>query len=349
MKEVVSAEYTQLARIGVGQGANAEVWKINEPQLGGIMAVKEIPMSRLDPAEYFAEAHRVFAASHPNVAPIQYASRTNDKICLIMPLCSGGSLASRIEHGPLPEREVIRVGIGVLSGLSHIHGQQVTHFDVKPSNVLFSDADEPMVSDFGQARKLGPLGTVRVPRLYPDAYPPEAYKGAVGSAQTDIYHVGITLYRAVNGDPHYTPQVPADDAEHQRRTLKGKFPDRSHFMPHVGSRLKTIIRKAMKVEPTQRYQTAEEMRVALGRIQIDLDWQIVVTPALTTWRAKRPQQPDLVVRLEQCGGSFSVSVQTEQSGKPPRTKNAAKFTHCSTSEREAYKHLSESVFPELAA
>lgn len=347
--KIGQVQYSPLARIGVGQSGNSEVWRIDEPQLGGMMVAKEIAKSKFpNPSEYFDEAHRVFESAHPNVVAIQYAFQTTDRVCLIMPFFAQGSLAERIANGPLSEKETIRVGIGVLSGVAHIHGCGLIHFDLKPSNVLFSLTGEPLVADFGQSRAYGSMGTVKVPPLNPDTYPPEAYRYATGSAQTDIFHMGLLLYRAVNGEPFFARQLPADEHAHQQLTVRGKYPDRTRFMPHVSARMKTLIRKALKVDPEERFQTATEMRRALGRVDLKLDWDVRVNGDVTTWRAKREQQPELVVRLEKdCSTTFSVSVYT-QNGSKLRAKEPNRLAAVGLKEREVLKHLSGTVFPALA-
>lgn len=339
-------KYDRGREIGKGLGMNSQVFEIDEPQLGGHMVVKEIPKADFgDPSEYFDEAQRVFAASHPNIVPIQHASQSVDSVCLVMPFFSKGPLTHRIKNGPLREREVIRVAVAVLAGLAHIHHEGLIHFDVKPSNVLFSDTDEPMISDFGQARRIGPLGLARVPGLYAHAFLPEAYTNISASPAADIFHAGLLLYRAVNGEPHYAPQVPTTDAEHQKRTCKGKFPDRQSFLPHVGAGLRRVIRKALKVDPSERYQTAAEMSEAIGRIAIDIDWDVALDASGTTWTAKRNPQPDLVVRMERGRAQWSVRAFTE--GTTRRARDPKKNNLDGASEAEAVKHLHDVVFPSL--
>jgi serine/threonine protein kinase len=339
-------DYDRGPQIGKGLGMNSLVFEIDERQLGGHMVVKEIPKANFgDPKEYFDEAQRVFSAAHPNIVPIQHASQDVDSVCLVMPFFSKGPLTDRIKTGPLREREVIRVAVGVLAGLAHIHHVGLVHFDVKPSNVLFSDTDEPMISDFGQARRIGPLGLARVPSLYAHTVPPEAYTDPDVSPAADVFHAGLLLYRAINGEPHYAPQVPRTDAEHKHQTCKGKFPDRQSFLPHVGAGLRRVIRKALRVNPLERYQTATEMSEAIGRIAIDVDWDVAQDAAGTTWTAKRDQQPDLVVRMARAGAGWSVRASTQ--GATLRAKDPKKNNLDGATEAAAVKHLHAVVFPSL--
>ena len=87
------------------------------------------------------------AASHPNVVPVQYACQTPDRIILAMQYFPGGSLRPMIADGPMPLHDVLRFVQAVLSGLTRIHQAGFIHFDLKPSNVLISDAGMPMIAD----------------------------------------------------------------------------------------------------------------------------------------------------------------------------------------------------------
>jgi serine/threonine protein kinase len=266
-----SITYTRKKQIGVGQGMNSMVWLAHDPQLGGEIAVKEIPKSKFgDVNAYFTEAQTLFAVSHPNIVSIQCAFQSKSLICLAMPYYKRGSLKDRTEKGPLTVREAIRVGKGVLAGLSSIHARDFVHFDIKPSNVLFSASHEPLVADFGQSKLVGPTGFTARPGMYADGIPPECYRG-IGSKQSDVYHAGLLLYRCVNGDDHFKCQVPPNLAEATRLTQLGKFPDRNKFLPHVPKRLKTIIRKALAIELGERYETVSDLSDALSAVTINHD------------------------------------------------------------------------------
>ena len=78
-----------------------------------------------------------------------------------------------------------------------------------------------------------------------------------------MYQVGLLLYRAVNGDAHYRKQVP-NWSDLPSMVIKGRFPDRRSFLPHVPARIRTIIRTALHKDFSKRYGSAAEMSIALG-------------------------------------------------------------------------------------
>lgn len=304
--------YTRKREIGVGQGMNSHVYLADDPQLGGEIAVKEIEKVNFGTAieDFFNEARIMFQVGHQNVVPVLCAFQTTDKICLAMRYFKNGSLRDKTIRGPLALKNCVRLGQAILSGLTSIHIKGFIHFDVKPSNIFFSDTGVPMVADFGQSRAAGPMGIASRPGMYIDGIPPECYSG-VGSFQSDVYQAGLTLYRAVNGDAFFDEQRSADPNEVQLRTLAGDFPKRDRFLPHVPRALRTVIRKSLTVDPADRYQSASEFADALARVDIALDWETAISAAGDLlWTANRPGRPRLEVQLIRNGARCNVTVHT---------------------------------------
>lgn len=348
MQVIGSISYTKLKQIGVGQGMNSKVYLADDPQLGGKVAAKEIEKARFaNPARYFDEAQTMFAVAHDNVVAVQYACQTPDIISLVMPYFVKGSLTDRIQDRPLQLSEVLRITQAVLAGLAHIHLAKFIHFDIKPSNVLFSNTDRPMVADFGQSRAITSTGVVSVPPLYMVAQPPETIATGVATSVADIYQVGLLMYRALNGDPFFTAQAPSTLPLLQAMISTGKFPNRKKFMPHVPSRIRTLVRKALSVNPADRFQTATEMADSLSRVKLALDWS--VEPLLVDgfrWRALRPSQCDLIVELTEQSGLWVVETFTERTTEPKRAKGKTENWRSGLSLDQAYAHL-KGVFERL--
>lgn len=349
MEIVNEIRYRKIEQIGVGQGMNSEVWLAFDPQVNGEVAVKEIQKSNLGNtlALYFDEASAMFASAHPNVVPVHYACQNATQVCVAMPYYPAGSLHSRIRTNPLPPKECLRIAHGLLHGLTRIHLKRFLHLDLKPSNVLFDDTDRPLVADFGQSRSLSSEGLVVAPRMYKFAFPPETLLTSVATVQSDVYQVGLLLYRAINGDPVYEQQVQPWQTLREK-ILRGKFPDRNLFMPHVPKHLRTVIRKALQVDPVDRYHSASEMSDALARVKVGLDWTVhLASCGKATWRASREGCPDVVVQRSSGGyGNFSVCVYTAR-GTELRAKCRHDFWREGLSPKEADDHLKK-VFVELA-
>jgi serine/threonine protein kinase len=350
MEVLAEIRYEKIRQIGVGEGMNSEVFRAFDPQLGTEIAVKEIKKSNLGNSAslYFNEAGLMFSSRHPHVVPPLYGCNTTDQISIAMPYYPQGSLKPRIKDGPLPVKECLRIAHGVLLGLTQIHLKNILHLDLKPSNVLFDEINRPRVADFGQARAVDATGVVTAPRMYQLAFPPETLLTSRATAQADVYQAGLLLYRMVNGNPFYEAQVPAL-SDLVDRITRGTFPNRDLFMPHVPRRLRTVIRKALELDPAERYPSATDMLDSLGKIRISLDWNVSLSAnGAVTWRAHREEgRPDLVVELSPCvAGSWSVRVYTSRAACN-RAKCPDHYARDGVSRKKADAHLKK-VFAELS-
>ena len=343
--------YERGPQIGVGEGMNSSVFLAFDPRVRRQIAVKEIEKANFgnDFDSYYREAEVMFAVEHPNTVPIQYVCDTADKIGLAMPYFQNGSLKPRIADGPIQVRKFLKMAQGVLHGVARIHRCGFLHFDLKPSNIFFTDSDEPMVADFGQSRR-ATAGTVRVPRMYKWGIPPEVWDTQVGTFESDIFQVGVLFYRSINGDPEYQAQREAiqTDGDLRQKVMGGRFPDPKFFLPHVPKRLRTVVRKAIRSNPADRFRSATDLANSLGRISPKLDWQVIhLGGGAYQWRAPRPGKPDLEVELTQDGGlTWEARVWTGQ-GVGKRAKRPSEFWRSALSYSDACRHLT-AVFADLA-
>jgi len=281
----------------------------------------------------------MFRSENPHVVAIRTATQTPDRICLGMPYYRGGSLAGRIGKNPLSLCDVLRIGREALAGLGAIHAAGTVHLDVKPSNILFDDNGAAMIADFGQARELDARGVVRLPaRMYAPIVPPEATSGSWhGTVMSDIYQMGVTLYRAANGNRMFESQLSAvDPLEWNSRIASGKLPRRDCFMPHVPAVLRRIIRKAMNIDATKRFPSAIEFANALARVKPGNDWSATCETNRTKWVATRKGQPDLSVELRVNGSSCSVEIHTVNSGRRRRSRSSLWRDNLSLANADSY-------------
>jgi serine/threonine protein kinase len=322
MRRVGEIEYTHDHEIGQGQG-RSKVYLASDHQRGGKVAVKEILKTGFrDFDEYWTESKAMRSAEHEHVVPILYGCQIEDHVCIAMPYYKNGSLADKIRNGPIPPSEIVRLGTQVLSGLTKIHGVPLVHFDVKPSNILIDDNDRARVADLGQAQPIGPHGIANIPELvYGLGFPPESLSLLKGIPESDIYQVGVTLYRAANGDPFFKAQRPGTQRELLDQIRDGLFPNRDAFMPHVPRSHRMILRRAMSVDPSQRYGSAREFASALGKATYSHDWRMAnLANGEIEWTSARAPGPDLVVRLSNDSPKWKVTVHHARPGKQTKTK-----------------------------
>ncbi len=320
MDVVSEYRYTRQDRIDGGEGQNSiGVFRAIDPQLQAVIAVKEIDKATFrDPSDYFMEAHRMFRSEHPNVVAIRTAVQQPDRICLAMPLFARGSLGARIKDNGLSLSSLRTVGRHILAGVGAIHASDSIHFDIKPSNVLFSDAGVAMIADFGQAREVGPNGVTLMPKLmYGPMIPPEALiHNRRGTKESDIYQVGLTLWRACNGDRIYNEQIVKHGADLQQAIVAGRFPKRDFFLPHIPNRMRRAIKTAMQVDPNRRFHDSVEFANALTKVKFRHDWTPCELPDDEhVWDGVRKNAAPLRVRLTGHGRTWTVAPYTCSNGK----------------------------------
>jgi eukaryotic-like serine/threonine-protein kinase len=171
---------------------------------------------------------------------------------------------------------------------------------------------------------------------------PEIGKFSEFTRLADIYACGITLYRLVNGDS-YLPVVKPHEAV--VRAKKGEFPDRNNYRGFIPAAMKKVINKTMAVNPSERYQSAEEMRRALEQVQVAVDWEENLLANGNEWVGTDTRNKIQVERTKQADGTWSVTVKKAKLGKALRRNNAMSKSGLNEKQgmREAYRILQRFV------
>lgn len=340
MKVYANIRYDRRRQIGVGQGMNSTVYLAHDPQLNREIAVKEIERSRISGkgwAAYYREAQAMFAAKHRNVVPIFYACRTTKHICLAMPYFRKGSLTDRLVSGPPPLKEAYSIADGILGALSQVHVAKRLHFDLKPSNILFSDTDEPMIADFGQARLLDPSGGCRtgIVQMGNAAGSPRSQRRNSGIRHLPgwVNSVSALQRRCALSDAVLSPEI--------REIASGVCPEGALTKPRQVPSARTARNSTLKIDPTDRYHSAIEFQDALARVDLPLNWAAKLkSHGEITWTARRQGAPNLEVHRLRAGlsGRWNVEVYTCK-GSLRRRKGVATLWATELTGTEAERHL----------
>ncbi|GFE79247.1 hypothetical protein GCM10011487_12470 [Steroidobacter agaridevorans] len=179
----------------------------------------------------------------------------------------------------------------------------LVHFDVKPDNILLTDRDEAVLSDFGLAKQLNLNGVAEQDRSYFKMQPPEFFNDQEFDARFDIYQVGVTLYRLINGNSMfydqfgtYGDQANFDFQQFRFDVINERFPDRAHHLEHVPARLRNVIKKCLKSDRSERYKSSTDVVSDLASIGgADLDWRY--EPGMDGCRQWTKVQADREIRL----------------------------------------------------
>lgn len=300
--------FDRRGNVGI-QGANSEVFRAHDPQLGDEVVVKCVQKQGLDASKYFDEAGRLYAVRHPHVVEVLYASQNDEAIFLAMPPYAH-SLEAVLQQRALTVREIVRVGTEFLAGLHHVHLRGLVHFDVKPSNILLKHTGTAALTDFGLSQTVDPQGLATPAQVYQTHMAPE-YLGTASqlTLAADVYQAGLTLYRMCVGSSQWNAQL--DYFVHrlgdqwQSAIVAGNFPSRDAFPAHIPSRLRNAIRASLSVDPAARFTTVLDLQNELAQVDEHLDWQPVFKPEEFYWTVDNGEH-EWIVRLVPVTGAAGL-------------------------------------------
>jgi uncharacterized RDD family membrane protein YckC len=252
----------------LGSGGMGTVYEAEQEGTGRRVAVKLIRAEFVDSSEaverFRREGRLASAISHPRCVFVLAAEEEKGRPYIVMELMPGRNLHDLIEQrGPLPVHEAVALILDIIEGLQEAHRCGLVHRDVKPSNCFLDATGRVKVGDFGLAKSLltdqhlthtgAFLGTL----LYAA---PEQIRMDPVDHRADIYSVGATLYYLLTGR---APFQTDDAAATLARTMSDPLPPMRDHRPDLPRTLDEIMARALARQPDQRYQTLEELRLAL--------------------------------------------------------------------------------------
>jgi TolB-like protein/tetratricopeptide (TPR) repeat protein len=161
------------------------------------------------------EAETIAGLAHPNLAALFDAGRCEQGPYLVFELLEGARLADRLRAEPLPPAEAVRIALAVARGLGVAHARGVAHHDLKPEQVFLADDGAVKVLDLGVAHT---FGRGRLDGGAPGYVAPEQWRGAPEDERTDIFALGVILYRMLAG------QLPFPDDDGRSATSPAPAP-----------------------------------------------------------------------------------------------------------------------------
>lgn len=291
----------------LGTGHFGEVWRVVDTGLNATRALKLIPPDKVwNPDNIFHEAQILKQAEHPNVVKVEETGTMADgKIYIAMEYLPKGSLEDEAKGAYVPLTRAQRIMVDALRGLQHAHDRGLLHRDIKPSNILVGSNTEGKLSDFGLAVPKG----VNLKALGAKDYAyilhlaPEIHSGGKYSVLSDIYAVGVTLYRLINGDM-YLPTIPQGDI--RQACLDGTYPNRTNYREFIPRPFRILVNQAMDVNPFRRFATAEDMRHSLEQVLICMNWSEQTLSNGTRWADGWDNKCYEVVRTRDSRGKWSI-------------------------------------------
>jgi hypothetical protein len=212
-----------------------------------------------------AEASALARLNHPGITTIYELFQHDGLSIMVMEFVRGQTLEQLIEQeGAFQAERAAELCLRVLEALSHAHGMGIVHCDLKPSNLIVTDAGVVKIMDFGIARLGGMVHLTNDGFMIgtPAYMAPEQIQGQRVDARADVYALGIVFYRLVTGGLPFqgeTPLAMAQSHLHDAPTpIDGARSDVPAWVP-------TLVDRALAKAPEDRYQSALEFHRAFVR------------------------------------------------------------------------------------
>jgi serine/threonine protein kinase len=245
----------------IGAGATSRVYLAADPFADREVAVKvflfdekaEPQTERMKHKAFLAEASLAGKLNHPHIVEIYDAVVEPDRSYLVMEYVAGTTLEAHEDvNRLLPLGKVMEIVFKCIRALEYAHQHGVIHRDIKPGNILLSQAGETKVGDFGAAF-LSRHETTQVTGIGSPAYmSPEQIRMEELDQKTDIYSLGVTMFRLLTGRLPY--EAPTQAAL-SHAILHSPPPRLATLRPDLPPLLDRIVMKAMQKDPERRYRT----------------------------------------------------------------------------------------------
>jgi predicted Ser/Thr protein kinase len=245
----------------LGRGGMGVVYKAWDPELQRHVALKMIlrgpHASPDDLARFRQEAKAAAGLAHPNIIPVYHVGEAGGQAFFCLKFIDGPTLAEVVADGPLPQQQAAEIVRDIARAVQHAHEHGVLHRDLKPSNVLLDEQRQPLVTDFGLAKRFAgdPSITGTGAILGTPSYmaPEQADAAGNPSPASDIYSLGAILYELLTGRPPFLASSPVDTLllVRSEEAVRPKL-----LNPKIDLDLELICRKCLEKAPAHRYASA---------------------------------------------------------------------------------------------
>jgi len=267
---IFDARYKILRRIG--RGGMSEVFLVEDLSNGTrralkLFAPKGQEESAVEQERFRREIRAQIRLRHPHLVRVYDIGFVGALYYYTMDYLSDGSLAERLKKGPLSPKKALWIAARIASALQLIHEHKLQHRDLKPGNILFSAAGDPILTDFGLVLDtLAPrltheeivLGTLRY--MSPERLTLEEEI----DHRSDLYSLGLLLYEMLAGRLPYSSQDPLQ----MHRVMMAGLPPPTVYQPNIPDAAVAICQRATAYHPEDRYRDAVAMEQELvGALQ----------------------------------------------------------------------------------
>lgn len=278
----------------LGAGGMGEVYRAVDTRLDRTVAIKVLPAHlSSDPdlkQRLEREAKTISSLQHVNICTLYDIGTQGDTDFLVMEYLEGQTLADRLQKGPLPVDQLLKIATEIAQALEKAHQRGIIHRDLKPANIMLTQAGAKLM-DFGLAKPKLPnasqaLGTftpstptMNLASLTSAASPltqkgsivgtfqymaPEVLQGADSDARSDVFSLGCVLYEMVTGRRAFEGKTQLSVMS----AILEKDPEPlANVQPTSPAALDYTVRNCLEKNPDERIQTAHDLK-QIGRAHV---------------------------------------------------------------------------------
>lgn len=251
----------------IGQGAMGAVYRGLDTHTDQTVAIKYLKpeIVREDPdfvERFIREGEALRKLNHPNIVKMLDAIEEHGSHYIVLEFVSSTLSETLREHGRLPVKQVLDIGLDLADALTRAHRLNIIHRDLKPANVLMADDNTPRLTDFGHAR-IGDQSRLTRSGYLVGTYAylsPEMVNGEEIDERADIWALGVMLYEMLAGQRPFTEVNPA-------ALLKGILvstpPDLRGIRPDAPEELVRLIEWMLEKTPAARIPSVRQVGAIL--------------------------------------------------------------------------------------
>ncbi|MEO8649687.1 MAG: serine/threonine-protein kinase [Acidobacteriota bacterium] len=288
----------------LGKGGQGHVYKATDLKLKRVVAIKvfvaQDEMRRQKLASFKHEARLASALDHPNICTVYGLFDDSDYTHIVMEYVAGKTLYELAYHRPLEIRSAVSIAIQVTDALVAAHEQGIIHRDIKPRNVVVEPSGRAVVLDFGIAKLLeNDDGSYETPEdfaeveerlngsfqdiaedLYltvegmahgtPASSPPEMALGLPADHRADVFSTGVLLYLLLSGEYPFCGATKHEVREKVINEDPAPVSVARRSEGPIPLSLIAIVRKALRKDPGERFQSMSDMRGALIAVEKEI-------------------------------------------------------------------------------
>src|SRR2546426_7219064 len=269
----------------LGRGGMGEVFLAQDTSLGRKVALKLLrsDFTRIEERlrRFQQEARAASALNHPNILTIHEIGHDGSLHFMATEYVEGETLRQHLSGARITVGQTLDVAVQVASALAAAHQAGIIHRDIKPENIMVRSDGNVKVLDFGLAKLTEPKTIDTAAPTLPQVetapgvvmgtfsyMSPEQARGLAVDARTDIWSLGVMIYEMAAGRQPFEGETASDVLS---LILQKEPLPLAHSWPEVPAELERIVRKALRKDKEERYQTIKDLLIDLRNLRKELE------------------------------------------------------------------------------